>query len=349
MIKAYLTTSIDGNPSNDMDSLLLNFANPAISVRVRENTIPGSNQCSEKGRPTSQEIYIKNTGNMPVSDICIILKIVDNGVITNIVYDTLKGVTIDTTVEVKRDISYIVPNKNYGVDVIAYMLCDSLLVNNKAAFVSECVFTEDIEVVSPLVKPIGTTDKQGASEVIEVTVANLGDDTYQGGVIRARIEDANYTLLLPEMSGNLPDIQGGDTYNYTFATSYTVPDVENYYIRVFIDNVDMYKYNDTIIVARQAEPEDRVSKGIAEAFTMGQNIPNPAKNTTRVEYSIPSSGEVIFNVQTVSGQILHTEVLQSDAGKQFIELNTTGFAAGIYFYSIEYQGQKLVKRMNVKN
>jgi len=32
-----------------------------------------------------------------------------------------------------------------------------------------------------------------------------------------------------------------------------------------------------------------------------------------------------------------------------IELNTIGFAAGVYFYSIEYQGQKLVRRMSVGN
>ena len=68
-----------------------------------------------------------------------------------------------------------------------------------------------------------------------------------------------------------------------------------------------------------------------------------------IEYSIPSSDEVVFKVQSVSGQVLYTQTIQSEAGKQIIELNTSDFAAGVYFYSMEYKGQKLVRRMSINN
>jgi len=83
-------------------------------------------------------------------------------------------------------------------------------------------------------------------------------------------------------------------------------------------------------------------------LTLGQNIPNPAQNFTTIEYSIPKAGEVIFNIYNISGQVLYTEVLQSRAGRHTINVDISDFAAGIYFYSIEYQGQKLTKKMIVK-
>ena len=99
---------------------------------------------------------------------------------------------------------------------------------------------------------------------------------------------------------------------------------------------------------------DKLANAIIESdttltFTLGQNIPNPAQGLTTIGYSIPKAGEVIFNIYTVSGQVLHTDTLQSRAGRHVIELNTSSFASGVYFYSIEYQGQKLVKRLIVQN
>jgi len=84
------------------------------------------------------------------------------------------------------------------------------------------------------------------------------------------------------------------------------------------------------------------------AFALWQNTPNPAEGDTFIEYCIPVAGEVIFNINSVSGQVLYTQVIQSESGKHVIEVNTSDLAAGIYFYSIEYMGHKLVKRMSVK-
>jgi hypothetical protein len=85
----------------------------------------------------------------------------------------------------------------------------------------------------------------------------------------------------------------------------------------------------------------------SNVFTLGQNIPNPANNRTRIDYSIPEVGEVVFHVHSVSGQLLYSRTIETASGKQSIELNTNTFAAGIYFYSIEYKGQRLVKRMMI--
>jgi hypothetical protein len=82
-------------------------------------------------------------------------------------------------------------------------------------------------------------------------------------------------------------------------------------------------------------------------ISMSQNIPNPSNGTTRIDYSLPTDGEVSFYVYTISGQELFNKVVETTSGKHSIELNTTSLASGIYFYSMEFKGQRSVKRMSV--
>jgi hypothetical protein len=154
--------------------------------------------------------------------------------------------------------------------------------------------------------------------------------------------------------GTIEEIFPLDTQQFTFGESYTVPDDSIYYIRVYLDKVDNYPEDDIIEIKREtvkspSEPEPPSVKGIdgAERFILGQNIPNPANNRTRIDYSIPEAGEVVFYLHSVSGQLLYSETIESASGKQSLELSTSSFAAGIYFYSIEYKGQRLVKRMMI--
>jgi len=45
---------------------------------------------------------------------------------------------------------------------------------------------------------------------------------------------------------------------------------------------------------------------------------------------------------------LHIEKNDSHSGKNEIEFSTVNLAAGVYFYSMEYKGERLVKRMTVR-
>jgi hypothetical protein len=229
------------------------------------------------------------------------------------------------------------------------MDCDPSLVNHKISVGRECVDMEDV-ALTKFVKPqSGVKDTIKSNQEIALYVKNLSPTiTYEDLIIRARIEDMNKNLLQPEFSGVLPTLEPLDSVLYTFPTKYEVPNVSDYIVRVFITKVDNYQDNDTIWTKRETQ-EVGITTSNFDVFSLGQNIPNPAKNSTKIEYSVPSSGEVIFNVQSVSGQILYTKTIQSEVGKHAIELNTSDLAAGIYFYSVEYKGQKLVKRMSVKN
>jgi hypothetical protein len=133
----------------------------------------------------------------------------------------------------------------------------------------------------------------------------------------------------------------------TFAEPYTVPNDSVYYLTVYTDSYDNYLSNDTATIKRYTNV-GILSIGENNMFMLGQNIPNPANENTLINYSVPKAGEVLFHVHSIRGQLLYSKTIEAQRGNQSIELNTSTLAAGVYFYSMEYKGQRIVKRMSVR-
>jgi hypothetical protein len=344
-VKAYLITPVDNVSANDTAAPFNIDINPALEVTVLPIT-NGNTNCLIKGSQIHQDVRVKNTGNMDISEIGIKLEIDDERTTPQIIRKTVQ-VNLPPNKDTVIDFFYTVPSEAYYyVDAKVALTCDSTLANHRMG-IRECVDMEDLSI--ELLKPeANTTDIIGASNDIQILVINAGVSYYQNIIVTARIEDENGNLIDSiEFKDVISTIEPLDSVLHTFSKKHIVPNKPQYILKVFIENKDNYPKNDTIKELRSTK-EVGVISNILEKFVLSQNIPNPAKNNTMIEYSIPSSGEVVFKIQSVSGQVLHTQTLQSDVGKHFIELNTSDFAAGIYFYSMEYKGQKIVKRMSVK-
>jgi hypothetical protein len=231
------------------------------------------------------------------------------------------------------------------------MSCDSVLVNDNSVSFNECADMDDLDLIA-ITKPNGLMDTVGTPQEISVIIKNWSDvNPFDNVDIFARIEDTNGVQIANTLtiSENIDRINDGDTaFLYTFNNKYNVPDVYDYVIKVYISKRDNYQINDTITLPRKTTKVVGIRTFASADFTLEQNIPNPTNSITRIAYTIPESGEITFKVHTMNGQLLYNKVIQSESGKQFIELNTEDFAAGVYLYSIEYKGQKLVKRMSVK-
>lgn len=83
-------------------------------------------------------------------------------------------------------------------------------------------------------------------------------------------------------------------------------------------------------------------------LSMSQNFPNPAIDKTIVNYSVPQDGEINFNIYSISGQLLYNKKENASFGEYQMELNLSDYASGIYFYTMEYKGQRITKRMSIK-
>ncbi|MFZ4400323.1 MAG: T9SS type A sorting domain-containing protein [Bacteroidales bacterium] len=92
---------------------------------------------------------------------------------------------------------------------------------------------------------------------------------------------------------------------------------------------------------------DGVGELETQKFWLGQNIPNPASDVTNIEYFLPSLGEIQFTIMNLYGQKVYSSNKKSQAGKNEIDVNVKDLSAGIYYYTIEFKGNRLVKKMVV--
>jgi hypothetical protein len=163
------------------------------------------------------------------------------------------------------------------------------------------------------------------------------------------IKDESGNVISTVELEELPFIEGGEEISYTFKEMYAVPSLVNYRLIVYLNSEgDNYPENDTVDMPRETTTGVGILDRTNVSFTMEQNIPNPAKRNTTINYSIPQDGEIVFHVYSISGQLLYTKQEDVSFGSHQIELNLSDYAAGIYFYSMEYKGQRLVKRMSIK-
>jgi hypothetical protein len=352
--KAYFSSIMD--VKRDNDTLIKPVSvNPALSVRIHPESGENSN-CLTGDFSINPTITLRNTGNMDIFNIKLILRI-DTTANTDAPAYIIIEENCKDTISVGDSLSnyifssaYTVPwNARYYARIIAYLQCDSVLVNH-AHEITECVDLEDFYVASidnPSVA--GGRDNVREAIYVKATVGNHSDMNPSTGLditVSVRNSQGQQTDSFSEKTGA---VGISATVNHTFTKAYTVPDDTVYYLTVYINSRDNHANNDTVTIKRTTDYTGINTIGETGDFILYQNIPNPANKTTRIDYNIPQAGEVIFCLHNIIGEQLYSETIQAASGKHTIELNTNMFSAGVYFYSIEYKGQKRVKQLVISN
>jgi len=86
---------------------------------------------------------------------------------------------------------------------------------------------------------------------------------------------------------------------------------------------------------------------IKPKLKLSQNIPNPTKNTTTINYFLPKPGNAVFKVVNIIGKIVYSKEFESNQGDNKVELDISNFESGVYYYSLEFEGVLKVKKMVV--
>ena len=86
----------------------------------------------------------------------------------------------------------------------------------------------------------------------------------------------------------------------------------------------------------------------SDGMLLRQNYPNPFDNSTRIEFYLPSSGDVRFFVMDEMGRLVHQDTRFFSAGDQSISFGSTDLATGVYYYGIEKDGTRLMRKMVLK-
>lgn len=84
-------------------------------------------------------------------------------------------------------------------------------------------------------------------------------------------------------------------------------------------------------------------------FALGQNMPNPATNLTTINYQInKAASSMAFEIYDIRGvKVFEKTQTGVQQGKYSVELNGANYPAGIYFYSLTVDGNKITKKMVV--
>ena len=84
------------------------------------------------------------------------------------------------------------------------------------------------------------------------------------------------------------------------------------------------------------------------AISLGQAYPNPASDAAIVSYSIPAHGKVKLYLTDILGRSVNVLVNETlDAGIHRTELNVRNLADGLYYYTLEFDNQKMVRKLVV--
>jgi hypothetical protein len=192
--------------------------------------------------------------------------------------------------------------------------------------------------ITSILAPVGQSSI-GQPTTVKVTIRNFGLNTLTSVPVEYFI---NGTSMANEVYNG--SINPGDSVDYTFTTTYVSSG--GTYILCATTNLttDGDNTNDKICTSVVGTSLEN-AKG--DVFMVAQNQPNPAKNTTSIEFYIPKSGMVQFKVVNMLGAVVEEQEKNYTSGSQKIVLNTENLQAGVYHYSLSFDGQVKTFKMIV--
>lgn len=189
-----------------------------------------------------------------------------------------------------------------------------------------------VEIINPASASVG-----GSNVDVKVAIKNFGSDTLYSIPVNYKV---NFGIPVNETwTGTLlPD----DTVHYSFSFSFIAGVSYDLYSWTSVAS-DGYKFNDTTIVFRQIVGLDEMNK----EFYLKQNRPNPTNDKTIIDFSLPNSGQLNFKIVDIFGREIYSESKSYTTGKNQIEIDVSNYSAGVYYYSIEFENMRLVRKMLV--
>lgn len=155
------------------------------------------------------------------------------------------------------------------------------------------------------------------------------DPTYYG-IVGDYTTDMNMSFILDQSVRYNTNANGWNGY-FLPTYAYTTP--------FAYENHDIgYKLSVSITGVKELE-----QKG----FALGQNVPNPFVNSSSVEFELAKdASSAVFTISDVTGRIISSEKVATTAGKHAVKLGS--HAAGLYYYSLNVDGNISTKKMIVE-
>ena len=103
--------------------------------------------------------------------------------------------------------------------------------------------------------------------------------------------------------------------------------------------------NNQTNIVRVVNYVENVPEVAAGQLVLDQNYPNPFSGTTTIPFSLPNASKVTLYVMDALGHIVYTETGHYGAGSNSVTLDLKQYSTGVYYYGIEVDGQRQMRKM----
>lgn len=139
-------------------------------------------------------------------------------------------------------------------------------------------------------------------------------------------------------------IYGTPTTVGTYTLSFT--------LKTFVNEVPFFAVN-TSVVDYYVITINANTAGISDLtgskFEVGQSVPNPANNSSKIQFVTPGSGKANLKLYNTLGTLVTEKFTEVNKGLNQFEVDCSGLTEGIYIYSVEYNGKSITKKMMVSH
>ena len=90
----------------------------------------------------------------------------------------------------------------------------------------------------------------------------------------------------------------------------------------------------------------KVTLHLPSTFTVSNNYPNPFNGSTSLDVYVPNPGKVVLQLYDILGrEILPAIKRDYEVGYQTIQVNLNSLATGLYFCTVDFNNQKICKKL----
>ena len=333
------------------------FRRDTIDVGLTELLYPKSSEILLGNTEVRPQVIVVNRGNLPLKSLELAALVYGQ---TGSLLDSLPGLVLEIGVDSQYvymfPSGYKVPNMTgiYSLEIRMKVPEGDVSPNDNGIIrrnlLSKKNNTVDLQMLSVSLTDTGLLTG-GTWVRPRVCMANpMRNVTAKNVQVYVSVSDSSgqgLSLLRQQVDS----IAMADTVELCFSDSFQVPDYTGrFFVKAYFqaDRWETDYSNDTLSCMFQCQRPDAVFEAVRIKWQLGQNIPNPAAGRTLVPLTLPEAGMVRLQLYSVTGMLLYRQECELYAGENFIPLELGGYAAGVYFYSVEYKGERKVIKMNVK-
>jgi hypothetical protein len=145
---------------------------------------------------------------------------------------------------------------------------------------------------------------------------------------------ASYTFAVVSGNSTIESATGGNCAQVRVATGTTTLSVSADFCG--FNNCSVPVNAITVVdTCRTVEGRMEKSSSIKGAELKTEAFPNPFTDNVTVQFEQENDGVAMIALTTLSGQVVFTQAVNAQAGKQRVELNTADLAAGTYILNIQ--------------